>query len=191
MDGESLERLARKYQRSSIAEERQDCAGQIIIAIGRPIGALVQKYFYQPERAKDALQTVLMEICKSLDRFSETGRFVSWCFRIARNICINEIRSEKRDKMVFVEPDQLQECPAEEIEDYLKEKDFTKEKLDNLLEQLSERCRRLLGLRFFNELLFREIGLEMEMTESAVKMATERCRAEALELLQKARQSHA
>lgn len=50
----------------------------------------------KPELASDLTQDVFVKLFKSADLYQPTGKFQSWLFRMAQNICIDHYRKQQK-----------------------------------------------------------------------------------------------
>lgn len=115
-------------------------------------------------RAEDICQQVLLEACRDLGRFERRSSLFTWLCRIAKNRCLDAIKSQKSaDKYIDSETD-----PAIETVDHRAKPDALLDR-ERLLVALEE-CLRLLPpamaetvrLRFQNDdLSYDELGVVM------------------------------
>ena len=47
------------------------------------------------EKARDVVQEVFLKIVQKRDSYKQTKKFSSWIYRIATNLCLDEIRKSK------------------------------------------------------------------------------------------------
>lgn len=55
------------------------------------------------EDAKDMAQEAFIKIYKSIQNFREESSFSTWLYRIVTNVCLDELRKRKKDKLVPLE----------------------------------------------------------------------------------------
>lgn len=54
------------------------------------------RFFGDPGPADDVTQEVFVKVYRSLSSFDERSRFTTWLYRITRNACLDEVRSNRR-----------------------------------------------------------------------------------------------
>jgi RNA polymerase sigma-70 factor (ECF subfamily) len=89
-DGELLE-LART--RAGDGEGRA-AAGELLMRYQQAVYVWCQRYVRDHERALDMAQEVLLQAYERIEQFEGRSAFSSWLFVIARNRCLNEMRSD-------------------------------------------------------------------------------------------------
>ena len=67
------------------------------------IYALALRMTGSSEDAKDMAQEALLRIYRSLSSFRVEANFSTWAYRIAANVCIDELRRKKRREQVSME----------------------------------------------------------------------------------------
>lgn len=55
------------------------------------------------EDAKDMAQEAFIKIYKSIQNFREESSFSTWLYRIVTNVCLDELRKRKKEKLVPLE----------------------------------------------------------------------------------------
>ncbi len=65
--------------------------------------AICMRYLRQEAYAKDALQEALVKVLNKIDMYSEEGSFKAWVSRVTVNICLQEIRKEKKYQAVEID----------------------------------------------------------------------------------------
>jgi RNA polymerase sigma-70 factor (ECF subfamily) len=113
------------------------------------------------EDAEDTLQDVFISAYKNLNDFDQDLKFSSWIYRIAHNKVISHFRKvTARPKTTTYEGDsQLLNILASE-EDIARslEKKYTAQQVRETIEQLDERYREVLVLKFLEEKDYKEIS---------------------------------
>jgi RNA polymerase sigma-70 factor (ECF subfamily) len=113
------------------------------------------------EDIEDTLQEVFISAYKNLNDFDQDLKFSSWIYRIAHNKVISNFRKiTARPKTVTYEGDnQLLNILASD-EDLVNdlEKKYTAEEVKNILDQMEERYREVLVLKFLEEKDYKEIS---------------------------------
>jgi RNA polymerase sigma-70 factor (ECF subfamily) len=113
------------------------------------------------EDIEDTLQEVFISAYKNLNDFDQDLKFSSWIYRIAHNKVISNFRKiTARPKTVTYEGDnQLLNILASD-EDLVHdlEKKYTAEEVKNILDQMEERYREVLVLKFLEEKDYKEIS---------------------------------
>ena len=107
--------------------------------------------------------------------FSGTGTFEHWWMSIARRACLDLLRKRYGNRIDLVDPHDLAAICGSEFA----EPEWKTCQVGLLLDKLSEKCRLLLRLYFFDEMIYREIGETLEKSENAVRMSVKRCLEEA------------
>ncbi|HEX30390.1 TPA: sigma-70 family RNA polymerase sigma factor [Candidatus Poribacteria bacterium] len=54
-------------------------------------------------RAQDIFQETFLRVFRHAQRFDESLRFSSWLYRIARNLCLEEIRRRERVETISID----------------------------------------------------------------------------------------
>ncbi|KAF0204662.1 MAG: sigma-70 family RNA polymerase sigma [Bacteroidetes bacterium] len=110
---------------------------------------------------------------RSLEKFSPDYAFSTWLFRIAINHCIDFLRKQKNDpcqrdkgNYQFSQPDVADNTPDPE-ETYIREQRFGL--MRDTVEKLKPRYKRLIELRYFEELTYEEIAAELNLPIGTVK----------------------
>lgn len=67
------------------------------------IHAVCRRIVTDPHDALDATQEALLAVARGIDRFDGTARFTTWCYRVATNAALDEVRRSRR-RPVAVEP---------------------------------------------------------------------------------------
>jgi RNA polymerase sigma-70 factor (ECF subfamily) len=131
------------------------------------------------ELANDLLQETFLRVVKGAAKYTQSAKFTTWVFTIARNLCMDEFRrqSHRRHKsldqniggeeggrtlMDVIEgssPDAYTRAAAGEI----------RGRVEEALAQLSEEQREVFVLRQFMELPFKEIAEVVGIPENTVK----------------------
>ena len=168
-DEKAFEEIVRRYQRQ--------VANIIYLTLGNR------------EEVDDLSQEVFVRVFRSLNRFEFDSSLYSWIYRIAVNLCIDEIRKKRIRKLIpldFLTEKKLEgekrskETSTGSDELLLKEK---KEVIRGALDRLSPVHRTVILLREYQDLTYGEIASTLRISPQAVKSRLFRAREELREML--------
>jgi RNA polymerase sigma-70 factor (ECF subfamily) len=125
----------------------------------------------------DLAQDVYLELYKNFDKIPEGVEPLRWLKGIARNLCLNHFRrSSRRSRLqrealaeILARTDVKTEVPIRE--------GTLQNALDQCLEKLPEKSRRLVKLRYADELTSDAIAKTTNSTAEAIRVALFRIRA--------------
>lgn len=132
-----------------------------------------------PDDAEDLAQEVFVKAFFALPRFEARSSFKTWLQRIKINHCLNHL--EKKRGKLFVDTEQPGLAAVEEMRVPARaERDLSsledRERIEIVLDDLSEALRVPLVLREVDGLSYQEIARRLEISLSAAKMRIKRAR---------------
>jgi RNA polymerase sigma-70 factor, ECF subfamily len=153
---------------------------------------LAMNLLRSPEDARDVYQEAFLRVYRNLPGFRFDCSFHTWLFRIVTNICLDMLRKRKvrREDSAVVE---TSEGPVDRMDNFEEDSAHSdperslwnrqlKNKIDEVLEDLTPRERMVFELRHYQGLRLRNIGDILGTSEEAAKnclfRATQKMRAE-------------
>ena len=112
------------------------------------------------EDAEEILQNVFLKVWKNLRGFDGDCKFSSWIYRIAHNETISvfrKFRARGEDKKVFFD-DEIFDVPDKKNFWHEIDAEFSAKKIKKILQNLPEKYREILVLKFFEEKNYDEIS---------------------------------
>lgn len=141
--------------------------------------------------AEDLTLEAFGKAFKNLHQYSPTYAFSTWLFKIASNNCIDFLR-KKKGVTISIENDSEQLEMSETAK--LKSKDLNPEErlirkqkailLHKVVRRLKPHYQTLVELRYFNELSYEEIALELQLPLGTVKAQLFRARQMLFKLIE-------
>jgi RNA polymerase sigma-70 factor (ECF subfamily) len=136
-------------------------------------GCQVQLYRYlsslleDPLDAEDAVQLTFLQVCRKLPSLRDTSLFRPWIFRIAARIAYR-IRNRRHRRSRPTVTDHMDELPdttsAVDLDDF-----EVKERLPELLEALTPKCREVVVLHYLEEFTVPEVATILEIPVGTAK----------------------
>jgi RNA polymerase sigma factor (sigma-70 family) len=125
------------------------------------------------EDAEDAVQTTFMNAYGSLTAGRAPRQEASWLFRIARNVCLNRIRTQQRKPASTIEG--IDVASSRSVEDVMEQR-LHSVALRHALERLPEQQRKAIVMRELQGASYTEIATALETTQGAVESLIFRAR---------------
>lgn len=119
-------------------------------------------YVKEEEAALDIVQEVVCKAYKSIENLREPKFFNTWIMRIAINVATDFYN--KKSKVVCMEKEELLSKIDAKYDDN-DERLFLMESLD----KLDEKYKKIIVLKYFDDLTFKDIAEILEMPENTVK----------------------
>lgn len=165
----------------------------------RSISAVVSRpqWGFPMHDREDVVQETLRQLILSLKDFQFESKVSTFVYSVAVNTCVGEVRKRhagKRkgqmdcvglDSVSGIRPDEFCETPASDAktqEELLLECEDAG-LLRNALGALDQRCRRILRLRYFDDLSFKEMASELQSRENTLVVQVKRCLVRMLRLM--------
>jgi RNA polymerase sigma-70 factor (ECF subfamily) len=138
--------------------------------------------------AEELAQETFLRVYKAAHRYRPKARFTTWLFKIAANVCLNEIRKPVyRAQMESLEDgsglDRASEMSDPEAPDALFEESERNAMVQHAINELPEQQRAALLLRVNEAFSYKEIGLQINRTEGHVKTLIHRGRQQLKKIL--------
>lgn len=159
-----------------------------------PIYNFCLRFLRDPGRAEDVLQETFLRLFASRESWESNARFSSWVYRIARNLCVDEVR-RYWNRQVF--PESQMSLSGEENSDFLDSRpgrsDDPRESLDRealgrliaeAIDQLSEEQREVTILHKYQDLSYPEIAEILGISSESVKQRAYRAHLRLREVLE-------
>lgn len=137
------------------------------------------------EDANDVLQDVFIKVYNALPKFQMKSSFSTWVYTITVNTTLNYIDKMQRRPLWWITED-VTESNRSELEDKqlffavdqgLEREDLRKQ-IAAAMENLSEASRKIIQLRYYEELDYKSIAEALDLGLSATKMRLKRAREE-------------
>ena len=142
--------------------------------------------------ANDLFQETFLKVITKLQngQYSDTGKFSWWLTRIAHNVVIDHFRAQKSSKIVEAPKDNdLSNLRSDAVQNLRRESELNNEQvmedIKRLVEALPESQRDVVNMRFFQELSFKEIA---EQTNVSINTSLGRMRYALINLRKLTRQ---
>jgi RNA polymerase sigma-70 factor (ECF subfamily) len=136
---------------------------------------LIYRFVGDRTQARDLAQEVFLRVWQAASRYQPRAKLTTWIYRITANLCLNELKSSGRKKLIF------SESPTEEgyglneeskvspsAEDVLLAEERRRQ-ISDALQRLPENQRIALILKRYDNLSYGEIAKIMECSVSAVE----------------------
>ena len=137
---------------------------------------MVLKMVNNKEDAMDLTVETFAKAFEKLDKYQPDYAFSTWLFRVATNNCIDFIRKKKLNTTSIhgMTDDDGDEQPLQIKADTLNPEETSikkqqTEELKQLIDSLPPRYRNLITLRYFDELSYEEIALQLDLPLGTVK----------------------
>ena len=134
------------------------------------------------DEAEDLTQDVFLSLFVKLKSFQGRSKFSSWLYSFTYNFCVNYVNRNKERKMSD------KSSPIEKSEHKVTEDisddalfDLRSEKLKRALELIDPDDKKLLLLKYQDDVSIKELQALMELGESAVKMRLKRAKSRIVE----------
>jgi RNA polymerase sigma factor (sigma-70 family) len=164
-DAELLHRYVEEHDEHAFAELVQRHLGLVYSAALRRTGG-------RTHLAEDIAQKVFSDLARKAVALLRHPSLTGWLHRSTRYVAIDAVRAElRRERLaqsLTAMPDQS--SPPELPADW----ERLRPVLDEAMDQLKDRDRELVLLRYFNGLTFGEVGARLALTENAARMRAER-----------------
>ncbi|MFZ2907356.1 MAG: sigma-70 family RNA polymerase sigma factor [Cyclobacteriaceae bacterium] len=161
----------------------------------RPVYHMILKMVRNVDDAEDLTIESFAKAFRSLHKFKKDFTFSTWLFRIATNNTIDQIRKKKLNTMsidntftddngdgISIEVEDENLNPQEETIKAQKA-----ELIQVFVDKLPPKYQRLVRLRYFNELSYEEIAVELEAPLGTVKAQLHRARELMFEMVKNKR----
>lgn len=145
---------------------------------------MLLKMTNNPDDAEDMTIEAFGKAFKKIKQYTPEYAFSTWLFKIASNNCIDFIRKKKMDLLsinkVYDDEDGIElshNLPSHGLDP--EEKFIEKQKIKlmrEVVEKLKPHYKKLITLRYFDELSYEEIALEMNLPLGTVKAQLFRAR---------------
>lgn len=130
--------------------------------------SFANKYLSDMESSRDIVQGVFIRLWEKKDEIDTSQPIKPYLFKSVMNRCLNKIRDEK--KMVYYElPDDDRQMVS-----YLDSSSFMEEnelqtRIRNAISALPEKCRNIFKMSRFEEMSYKEIANELNVSVKAVE----------------------
>jgi RNA polymerase sigma-70 factor (ECF subfamily) len=124
--------------------------------------------------AEDVVQRIAGELARRFEEYDADKPFVGWALWIAKSRVIDFYRTQDRARIVF--SDELLGRLADTIAAQADGRSGRREALEACLDELPPKSRRLLDLRYVEELSAEETALEIGSTSGSVRVLLSRVR---------------
>ncbi len=160
-----------------IAEGDQEAFEILVNRHQTSILNLVYRFIGDRTQAKDLAQEVFLKVWQSAEAYEPKAKFTTWIYRIAANLCFNELKSARRRKWFSFNwsdeddrhtPEETLADSGPSAEDVLLERERSRQ-ISNALQNLPENQRMAVILRRYDDLSYQEIGLIIGCSVSAVE----------------------
>ena len=145
---------------------------------------MLLKMTNNPDDADDLTIEAFGKAFNKLDQYTPDYAFSTWLFKIASNNCIDFIRKRKKEMMSLGKAyeggentELAKQIPSPTLDP--EEKFIEKQKIKmmrEVVEKLKPHYRRLVELRYFDELSYEEIAVELDLPLGTVKAQLFRAR---------------
>ena len=124
--------------------------------------------------AEDVVQKVALNIARRFDEYDEKRSFQAWALWLAKSRVIDHYRVKGREKLVFSEPllDQL----AQSLVTRQKHQSDRAAAMEQCIEKLPDKSRRLLGLRYEDGASAEEMAESLKSSAGSVRVMLHRIR---------------
>ena len=160
----------------------------------KPLLIYIIRLIADYHRAQDLCQETFHLIFKNRASFDSRLRFSTWAYRIATNLCLNELKSKSHELEVFLEDTKLgnRSSPLSNPntishispEEKLIKKDL-EEKIKSLVQVLPEKLRSIFVLSEYQGFTNREIANILEIPIGTVKSRLHQSFKQLFELIEK------
>ncbi|WP_051272165.1 RNA polymerase sigma factor [Shimazuella kribbensis] len=143
-----------------------DAYDQLVQKYMNKVYYLLYRMIGREEDAKDLAQECFIRAYKHLHQYDITRSFSSWLYKIAINLCRNELQKQKRQ--AFELQGQLEIADTENPEQVYIQKEETR-RYQQEIDLLPPFYREVLILRYYQELSYVEISESLGITETDVR----------------------
>lgn len=130
------------------------------------------RFFADEDEAHDITQKTFIKTYQSVKTLENPEKFSSWIYRIANNLCLDELKRAGRRKSTSLEA-YMEQSSGLEGEFMLPDADLQNKELGHILQKalltLPDEQRTVIILKEYEGLKFREIADILEEPESTVK----------------------
>ncbi len=117
--------------------------------------------------AEDAAQETFLRLWKNASKWRPQGaKFQTWLYRVAMNICLDQLRKGKREAPEEAAPEQVDNGPRQDDQLLAVER---RRAIDEALEALPDRQRAAISLCHFQEMSNIEAAKIMEVSVDALE----------------------
>jgi RNA polymerase sigma-70 factor (ECF subfamily) len=141
-----------------------------------PIQRLCKRMTGDAQHAEDLAQDAFVRVFMRRKEYQASGKFSTWLWRIALNLCYDELRRrQRREKTIFSEEggERLGMIEAFAAEEAAPDRSLAERERSGMvqraLDELPEIYRAVLVLRHYEDLKFREIAEVLGVPEGTVK----------------------
>ena len=179
----------------TLCREGEDAALEVLFRrFQHPIYNFSLRFLRDPARADDVLQETFLRLYSSRRNWEPTARFSSWVFRIARNLCVDEVR-RYWNRQVFPEsqlpsageggPDFIDSRPGREMDarDRMDEERMAG-MIADAIESLSDEQREVMILHKYHGLSYPEIAEILSVSPESIKQRAYRAHVRLREILE-------
>lgn len=173
-----------KLIRAAVDHNDQKAYAELMQIYKKPVYHVVLKMVRSQDDAEDLTIEAFAKAFKNLHKFNPEYAFSTWLFRIATNNCIDFIRKNKIKTMSI--DSAIKVDNGDEITIDFRDNDLNPaehairnqkiEIMQQVVEQLPDKYRRLVSLRYFDELSYEEIATELKAPLGTVKAQLHRAR---------------
>lgn len=175
----------------AVNEEDEQAYAKLLQRYKRPVYHMILKMVRNVDDAEDLTMEAFSKAFRSLHRFKKDFTFSTWLFRIATNNAIDFIRKKKLDTFSiensYTDSDGV--SVSIEVEDHNldpQEETIKAQKVELIqlfVSKLPAKYQRLVRLRYFDELSYEEIAVELDAPLGTVKAQLHRARELMFELV--------
>lgn len=133
--------------------------------------------------AEDVVQRIAQELARRFDEYDAQRPFIGWALWIAKSRVIDFYRAQGRNQLVF-SIDLLQRL-SDTIAEQADDRDRRREALETCLDGLPEKSRRLLDLRYVDDLSAAEVAQSIDSTAGSVRVLLTRIRSSLADCVQR------
>ena len=180
------DKAQRDYQLVRLAREKGDekAYADLLKIYREPLYLMLLKMTNDPVEADDLTIEAFGKAFRSLHLYTPTHAFSTWLFSIATNNCVDFIR-KKRLQTIYLDDirtkseGEVYEYPIPSEGDNPEENIIHEQRVQILREvvrQLKPRYRKLVEMRYFEEMSYEEIAEELDMPLGTVKVQLFRAR---------------
>lgn len=126
------------------------------------------RFFFDDDEASEITQKTFIRVYHNLDQLDDPEKFGSWIYRIANNLCLDELKRAGRRKAIRYEAETHEKTEESDPASVLEKKELG-EWIHKALIAIPEDQRTVIILKEYEGFTFREVSEILEISENTAK----------------------